>query len=508
MNQMAHPTILLTRPNGDVKHINTGYPGLVDAITDTRSHDRLVPEDAYVQAGWMRRCVDVRSDALASIPYTLRNKESGEIVYDSSGFNPLPDELAWLSDLELLLKLTEASLTLAGAAYWLPIVKRGRPRRVDWISPSLMEPKYNDSGEIVAYKRTLYVPQDGFYLPKESVIDEKFVTAFFARDPYTEVGPGNPVASSIRVNADVLHSLDIFLDQYMDRGLLPATIIAVPANTPPEERNRFQQWWDRYYRGKLRAGTQKVLNADSVKIEKIGDGIGQLGTSDVVKQQREAIASGLGVPMSRLLPGGGDKGSNLKDNEQFYLDTLIPSAKRIQVDLNRNLLDDYGLYFRFEFKRIEALQRANLETARTVQRLVEKPVLTQNEARLMLGYEEVDDEGADDLKPVESKLSQEASSLAVEEASTDPEQRGRTTGDEEEDQKPRKALAENNFTAGLEILKELEAWKKKAHKKGRDVEFIAHFLPPLIQAEIKSRLALPEDLEPLDRVFDPPFVRL
>lgn len=474
-----------------------GYPGLIDAITDSRAADRLLPEDAYTRSGWLRRCVDVRADALASIPFTIRRMDGGEILYDSSGFEPMPPELEWLQNLETLLKLTDGSLTLAGAAYWLPVVRRGRPRKIDWLAPNLIEEVYSDTGEIIQYKRTLYVPDNGFYVPKETTIGAEFVTAFYEKDPYTEIGPGNSLAMSARVNADVLYSLDQFLDSYMDRGLLPATIIAVPANTPPEERNRFQQWWDKFYRGKTRAGTQKVLNADSVKVEKIGDGIGQLGASEIVTQQREAIATALGVPMSRLLAGSGDTGSNVKDNEQFYTDTVIPRAKRIQADLNADLLSSYGLYFRFEFNRIDALKRAILETAKAAQRLVEKPVLSQNEGRSFVGMPESDEEGADSIAPSTGRLGNEASSLAVQEASADPNDRGRV-----EEEMPMKK------SVGLEVLDELEAWKKKAKKKGRMVEFYTDLIPPMIEEEIRKRLALPEEEEPLDRVFEPPFVRV
>jgi len=484
----------LTSPNGQTKYINPGYPGLIDQITDSRTADRLMPEDAYVRSSWLRRCVDVRADALASIPFTIQR--DGDTIYDSAGFDQIPDEIEWLSEIETLLKLTEASLTLAGAAYWVPQVRRGRPRSIDWIAPNLMEPNYSASGEIVSYERTLYVPDGGYFVPKTTTIAADFVTAFFARDPYTEVGPGNSVAMSVRVNADVLYALDQFLDSYMDRGLLPATIIAVPANTPPEERNRFQQWWDRYYRGKTRGGTQKVLNADSVKVERIGDGIGQLGASDVVKQQREAIASGVGVPMSKLLPGSGDAKAGVKENEQFYTDTVIPSAKRIQIDINRNLLRKHGLYFRFEFKRIEALQRANLETARTVQRLVEKPVLTQNEGRGVIGYRPSEEDGADELASQDTRLANEASSLAVQESSSDPDERPR---------EPKKAAP---HLVDIAILHEVEAWKKKAKNKGRDCEFVCRVIPPLIEAEIRKRLLLPDDQEPLEKAFDPPYVRI
>lgn len=478
MTPMVQPTILLTSPSTGVKTANPSYPATLENLLDTRQADRLTAERAYVVSGWFRRCVEIRADALASIPYTIRS--GGRVLYDSAGFAEIPEDLMWLAELDTLLKLTESSLTVMGAAYWMPKIRGGRPVSIDWLAPHLVQPQYDATGNIVAYKRRLYVPDGGMYAPKETTIAARWVVPFFAKDIFTEVGPGNAVGDAARVNADVLYSLDEFLDSYMDRGLLPATILSVPANTPPEERNRFQQWWDKYYRGKNRAGTQKVLNADSVKVEKIGDGIGQLGASEIVQQQREAIAAIMGVPKSHLLPEAGKQ--SYQDDENLYVKTVIPEAKRIAAVLNQKLFSDYGLYFRFEYKRIEALQRANLETARGVQRLVEKPVLTQNEGRGIIGYEASDEEGADSLIPDRSTdLSNEASSLAVMEASADPD--------------ARRSLSP-------EMGAEIANWRKKAEKRGLDVSFNCEAIPPMVEGEIRRRIKAGL---PLEVVFEEPF---
>jgi len=472
-----------TSPNHGVKAIEAGDP--INRLADLlggESRDRLTPERAYLINAWFRRCVDERADALASIPYTVAR--GGEVVYDTGGFDPVPKDLAWFSDGDALLRLVETALVLTGRAYARPIVERGRLKEVEWISPILMEPLYGPNGEIVTYRRTLTNRQGQYSrdYPASQIV------AFFERDPFTEVGPGAAVAQAARVNVDVLQSLDIFLDGYMDRGLLPAAIVSVPATTSPQERAGMQRWWDKYYRGKDNAGRVRVVNADAVKVEKIGDGIGALGASEVVKQQREAIAVALGVPMSRLADGASGRGGAMADDQAFYVKTVIPRAKRIQADLTRQLFAPQGLFFQFQFKRIEALQRALLETARGIQRLVEGPVMTQNEGRLFLGMKPVEnDPHADELGDMDEQapaaLSQEASTLAVQEATTKPEERRRAMPPEWED--------------------ELGKWRRKLEKKGLDAPFTPDHLPPRIEGAIRQRLRLGE---PLEDAFRPPFL--
>jgi hypothetical protein len=309
----------------------------------------------------------------------------------------------------------------------------------------------------------------------------------FERDPFTEIGPGSAVAMAARVNVDVLHSLDTFLDGYMDRGLLPAAIVSVPATTSPQERAGMQRWWDKYYRGKDNAGRVRVVNADAVKVEKIGDGIGALGASEVVRQQRESIAVALGVPMSRLADGASGRGGALADDQAFYVHTVIPRAKRIQADLNRQLFEPQGLFLQFQFKRIEALQRALLETARGIQRLVEGPVMTQNEGRLFLGMKPQEgDERADELGDMDDQptnaLAQQASTLAVQESTSAPDERRRSMPPEWED--------------------ELGKWRRKLEKKGLDAPFTPEHLPPRIEGVVRQRLRLGDAL---GDVFSPPF---
>lgn len=478
-------TLLFTNPMRDepeVKYWDPATDFISKIIPDGWPvSDKLSVARAYALNGWFRRCVDLRADALAAIPYTLRNRRTGDVIFDSEAFDPLPDKLDWLGDFEDLLRLREMSLVLTGRAYWRPLWKAGRRTGIQYIDPTTITEEYAADGSIAAYVRQYQKP-DG--TPVRQRWSPDSLIAFYQRDPFTEVGPGAPLGESVRTNADVLHSLHSFLDSFLDKGLLPATIIGLPANTSPEERSRFQEWWDSAFRGKNRAGTQRVVNADAVHVQKIGEGLSDISTPDLVREQRESIAAALGIPMSHLLPSAANRATSFQDDENLYTKALIPQAKRAMSDLNRQLFGAEGMYLRFEFKRIEALQRAMLEKARSTEQITGMPLLTRNEGRYIIGHPEVEggDVFADEVDAARNLELAEAQAEAM------------LAQQDEEQGQPDERMSARAY-------QEIENWRRKVKKNGSTVEWNREHIPEHVYETIKARLES-GSTDP----FEPPYV--
>jgi hypothetical protein len=176
--------------------------------------------EAYRVNGFLRACVDLRAAALGGIPYTVIDVNDREnILFDSDADYDFPEQLGFMTGWSDLIFKTEASLILVGAAITL-----------QWMSPNTVQPQHDTSGKVYAYKRTV----NG----KEAMLDVEDVIAIYQQDPLTEVGPGSAIGYAARTGADVLHSLQTYLDSTLDNGLLKATLIGVPMGTPREERDR------------------------------------------------------------------------------------------------------------------------------------------------------------------------------------------------------------------------------------------------------------------------------
>jgi len=99
----------------------------------------------YSTVAWLYRCVDIRSNAVAAMPYEVRKNKNTILTYDGSTFSEdLPRDLEFLFNFPILMKRTETAACLTGRAYW---EKRqmlsGRAYQHDWLIPSSITPILN-----------------------------------------------------------------------------------------------------------------------------------------------------------------------------------------------------------------------------------------------------------------------------------------------------------------------------------------------------------------------------
>jgi len=416
--------------------------------------------EAYRVNGFLRACVDLRAAALGGIPYTVvdvKNREN--ILFDSDADYDFPEQLGFMTGWSDLIFKTEASLILVGAAYWLKVYDNGKLITLQWMSPNTVQPQHDTSGKVYAYKRTV----NG----KEAMLDVEDVIAIYQQDPLTEVGPGSAIGYAARTGADVLHSLQTYLDSTLDNGLLKATLIGVPMGTPREERDRIERGWRGWFSGKGNAGTTKVVEADAVNVQTIGEGIKDLGNLQLSREQRELIAVTLGVPFSFVISGAANFATAQQDDVNFYTKTILPQADRIAYRINATFLRELGVRFSFEPKRLEVMQRYEVEKAQSVAQLTGgAPVLTVDEARALLGYGPV--------QQVTPEVTQQVTQQVTEEVQDDTQA----------------------------IESEIRAWRRKVKSRGSDAPFSPDHIPDDIYHVIKARL---QDGEDYKSAFSPPF---
>lgn len=355
------------------------------------------PADAaklYTAVDWMFRCVTLISSSMGAIPVTIRATGAEDALWDSSEDSAMPPQLKLFENIPDLLWLTAAAYPLLGRAYML----RGRNmRRQDvgmrWLMASSMEPIIDVSG-LQGFYRTA---QNGvrFKLPVDDVL------YMWWRDPLVEMG--EPVAYPGRaaaLSAGVLDSMDQFLSRYFARGMMKATLLVTKGVAPVQtaERDRIRDWWRRMTSGGVKtAFTTEVINGDAVEVVQIGDGLTELGNAELTAEKREAISTAFGVPHSLVMSNASNFATAQQDVLSLYQNTVIPQAKQIAYEMNRQLFNPLGYELRFEYSRIEAMQRSEVEKAQAVSQLVGtgKAILTVNEARELLGYEPI--EGGDEL---------------------------------------------------------------------------------------------------------------
>jgi len=380
-----------TDPTGQTKSLNLLdqeawreiFPELYDGADRNPSLIRL-----YREQGFLRRCVDVRASALSDIPWSIfsaTDADDPDPIWQSD--RQVPAELDQISDLRHVLHEIEASLALLGRAYRLKEVRQGEEMGLRILPAHQMQPeKSRYSSSVDHYKRSVN-GQTEKHRP-EDVVAVHYPDAFTDRPPQ---GPGR----SAKNDAEVLHALSRFLDSFLDRGLIKATILTVEGGAPEEERNRLEKWWNRWFSGADQGGRQKVINS-AVEPKTVGDGLSDLSDTEIVLQARQAISTALGVPHSVVMSDASNFATANADRLNFYQQTVIPDSRLIESALNDQYFRERGLRFQFHPGRLEPLQAYELEKAEAVQKVVGRPVLSVDEGRELLGYEPV---GQDEPAP-------------------------------------------------------------------------------------------------------------
>jgi len=290
----------------------------------------------YSSIAFLYRCVDVRANLMTAIPWAVRQGENE--LYNSTGDDLPPAPYPWFADLRTLLWQSEAALTLCSKAYLHKVKAGQRIIGVRWLQPDTMTPVWGKEPAPVAYKRQLPGSTQEDTLPAEDV-------AYLWLRGIGETVPRSAPAEAASIAAGVLYNTDQFVSNYFKRGAIKATLLGVPADTPPQAKQELKAWYDRVLSGIKNAWGAQVINSDAITPVVIGSGIDELSNNTLTNEKREDIATALGVPHSLVLSNAANFATAEADRLNFYETTILPEAYLIAESLNRQIFRPLGLTF-------------------------------------------------------------------------------------------------------------------------------------------------------------------
>ncbi len=423
------------------------------------------PRQYFKAVPWLYRGVELRASAVASMPFALYR---GESEFDASrdwknrvGFLPNPHRLLWL---------VEAALTLEPMCYLFSDNVGASRKRLRYISPFGATPHIDPIQGLDYFER----PVNGVVRRFRPATD---IVYFWRRSVYKEEGAGpgdeSPGKAALMA-AGVLANVDEFIAGYFKRGAVKATLLAVGANTPLQERERMEHWWNNFLSGIKNAWRGKIVNADAVKATVIGEGLESLSDKELSTDRKEDIATALGVPHSLLFSNAANFATAQQDDLHFYSKTIVPECELIAETLNEQVFGPLGLSLRFLPETLDAFQEDEAQRAGALQSLVSAglPLLL---AMDLLGYE-LDEEQRARLEQAEAEKEQRAQALSERLAEQPP-----APGPEEPEQED-------------QVKADLDKWRRKALKaveKGRsaNVPFESEHISPEDYARISAALA-------------------
>jgi HK97 family phage portal protein len=125
---------------------------------------------------------------------------------------------------------------------------------------------------------------------------------------------------------------------------------------------------------------------------KVGFNAQEVAYLDTLKVSDEQIVQALGVPRDLVFGG-----STYENQEQalkvLWEHTLLPKLAIIASEINRQILSDTDLFATFDTSSVTALQQNLDAIASRITTIIDKDIITINEARAALGYDPLTDGG-------------------------------------------------------------------------------------------------------------------
>lgn len=310
----------------------------------------------YKRVAWHYRCIQLRANAVAGIPFDIYDADA-----DPDEADPVPDT-RWDVDLENVLWEAEAWLSLYGAAFALKGQNR-LARGTNTVSALQMLNAY--SMRVVAKEEPPFnivrFEQDvggdiKRYKPEQIV--------YFRRwSPETDIHPGVPPASPGSIPGELVHSLNQWAQAFFENGAIPAVMLSTEGMVPEVERERIKTVWREMLQGVRKAFRAIVLQA-GLKPTVIGQPIKDLAMPELAEEERFQIASSYGIPLSMLGAKDVNRATAEIDELKFWAENIIPEVRhKIVPTLNEQLFDELGMQIAFRFHEIEAMQQREIAKA-------------------------------------------------------------------------------------------------------------------------------------------------
>lgn len=366
---------------GDNQKAITSIPGWARAFNqrDAKGGDGSL----MGKSSWAYRCIEIRSDALASLPWKIVD-ENGEEV-EGTDLHSVVHNIPEIDTFAGLLKTTMADLDIYGQAFWLKVRNQdstSEPLGLQRLNPSSMSVEAGSTG-ISHFVQEV----DG----EDRDIDRDDIVFFRTYDPNNDFGGLSPlqvVADDIRAEAEA----DQYLEDFFSNYAIPPVIFSTKEDVRKDELKEAERRWLKKFRGPGKRH-KTTFTSKGLEPKEIGYSISDLAMDVVREESRRAICAAFGVPMP--LAGASEAANYATMTEQrksMYTETILPIGERAASTITSQLVAEFDENWTFVFDpaRLSVLQPDRQKERESYARLVEAGVITPEAAARELGFDEKD----------------------------------------------------------------------------------------------------------------------
>jgi HK97 family phage portal protein len=234
---------------------------------------------------------------------------------------------------------------------------------------------------------TTYVEK---YTYKERITYSPSEIIHIKENSFYSIYRGVPRLSPALRTIQLMMSMRKFQDNFFKNGAVPGLVLKSPNTLSEKIKDRMLQSWQARY--KPDAGGRRPLILDGgIEVDKISNvNFKELDFQAAISENEKIILKAIGIPPI-LLDSGNN--ANIRPNMRlYYLETVLPIVRKINFAMERF----FGFVVKEDVTDIPALQPELADQASYFASLVNTGIMTPNEARKILGYDEI--EGHSDLR--------------------------------------------------------------------------------------------------------------
>lgn len=371
-----------------VSAVNVGQP-----VWTERDFANFAKE-AYVRNAIAYRCVAMKAQAVASVPFLLNNGADKEIDQHPALDllkRPAPGYTqAWL------LESLATYYDLSGQAYLErvgPNRKSAPPRELWALRPDRVKVIVGQKGLPQAYRYEANGRQVDYQVdPISGDCDVLHMRRFHPTDDWYGLSAVEPASYAIdRHNEAGAHNMAILQNGATPSGALMFKPVKADGHDVSAPKEVIQAAEDRLrdrFSGAKNAGRPMVLggNVDWVSF---GMTMEQLQLTESKLDAARDICAAFGVPIELLLPGQSTYNNKREAKLAFYEETVMPMAETIIDHLNIWLMPRFGegLELKPNLDEIEALSLRREIRQKNTKELYDANIISRDEARAALQFE-------------------------------------------------------------------------------------------------------------------------
>jgi HK97 family phage portal protein len=369
----------ITGSQANIAEKNNPAQPILGGTIETGKEPTFIYQRAYETLEIVNRGVNMIVDDACQIPVRVGEQYPGDSVVKGVKKSKVDKRLNWqpnpYQDINTFRRNLLTDMILDGNIF------------IYWDGAYLYHQPANKM--VIHSSKTSYIKK---YTFNEQVNFKPSEIIHIKENSFTSIYRGTSRLKPARRTMELMTSMRNFQDNFFKNGAVPGLVLKSPNTLSQKIKDRLIASWQEKYRPGS-GGKRPLVLDGGLEIDEISKiNFKDLDFQSAIDENEDIILKALGVPPI-LLDSGNN--ANLRPNmRMYYLETVLPIVRKINSGYERF----FGFHINEDTTDIPALQPELSDQSNYYSSLVNVGIITANEARDKLGFEEDKDPESDKLR--------------------------------------------------------------------------------------------------------------